>query len=68
MMVITRQQECELGGNKSLLNDLSAQFECTVDCMCKRLVSVKLFSWLEGREAGTVNYSGKSSLHLLEET
>ncbi|XP_078347506.1 general transcription factor 3C polypeptide 4-like isoform X3 [Oculina patagonica] len=67
MMVITRQQECELGGNKSLLNDLSAQLECTVDCMCKRLVSVKLFSWLEGREAGTVNYSDSVSALIMSD-
>lgn len=58
MLVIAQQQECELGGNETQLNDLAAQLECTVNCMCKHLVTATLISWLEGREVGTVNHSG----------
>ena len=58
MLVIARQQESELGGNHSLLKDLSAQLECTMNFMCKHLVTTKLISWLEGRETGTVNHAG----------
>ena len=58
MLIIARQQECELGGNESQLNDFAAQLECTVNCIYKRLVTATLISWLEGREGGTVNHSG----------
>lgn len=58
MLVIARQQEYELGGSESVLNNLSAQLECTLNCIYKRLVTARLLSWLEGKEAGTVNHSG----------
>ena len=58
MLVIARQQECELGGNESQLNDFTAQLECTINCMYKRLATATLSSWLEGREERTVNHSG----------
>ena len=58
MLVIARQQESELGGNESRLNDFATQLERIVNCMYKRLVTATLISWLEGREEGTVNHSG----------
>ena len=58
MLVIARQQECELGSNESQLNDFTAQLECTVNCMYKHLATATLISWLTGREEGTVNRSG----------
>ena len=58
MLVIARQQESELGGNESRLNDFATQLERIVNCMYKRLVTATLISWLEGREERTVNHSG----------
>lgn len=55
MLVITPQEDCGVPGAR---NVWSAQLECTVHCMYKHLATATLNSWLEGREAGTVNHSG----------
>ena len=58
MVVMTQQQEDVPAGNHAEQHNWTAQLEGSVEYIYKRLVTATLNSWLEGRQAGTVNHSG----------